>query len=368
MTRDKGKYATIHYQNYLKLNEILNAQQLRSAELEQPAHEEMLFIIVHQVYELWFKQIIHELESVIEFFDDEEVVESSLSIAVGRLRRVESILKLMVEQIGVMETMTPLDFLDFRNFLFPASGFQSFQFRAVEALLGLPEDQRMTYHGHKYSSVFPDEQKQQLETIYKRGTLLQATNAWLERTPFLKLKGFDFLKIYKAAVKSMLKKERAAIRESKYLTKKEKKMRTEMVGGTDTYFKSILKKTAHNKLVKEGQKRLSYEATIAALFINLYRDEPILHLPFQFMTCLIDVDNQFTNWRHRHAQMVQRMIGNKIGTGGSSGHKYLSQTADRHQIYGDFHSISTLLIPRSDLPKLPNDIIQQLNFHFNVTS
>ena len=367
MSKSEGKYTTIHYQNYLKLDDILGAQTLRSEQLGDPAHEEMLFIIVHQVYELWFKQVRHELVSVIDFFRDEEVIESSLSTAVGRLRRVESILKLMVEQISIMETMTPLDFLDFRNYLFPASGFQSFQFRAVECLLGLPDEQRMTYHGHKYSSVFPEDQQQELEDIYANGTLLDTVNSWLERTPFLTLDGFDFMDLYQQAVDSMLTKEKAAISQSDYLSDKEKEMRTTMIGGTDTYFKSILDRNTHDQLVKEHKKNLSYEATLAALFINLYRDEPILHLPFQFMTCLIDIDNQMTNWRYRHSQMVLRMIGNKVGTGGSSGHEYLAATAHKHQIYGDFHSISTLLIPRSDLPKLPQSIREQLNFHFNVT-
>jgi len=326
----------------------------------------MLFIIVHQVYEMWFKQIIHELESVIEFFEDNEVIESSLSIGIARLNRVENILKLLVEQIGIMETMTPLDFLDFRNYLFPASGFQSFQFRAIECLLGLPEDQRMTYFGQKYSSVFEEGKQKQLDAIYKKGTLLDKVNTWLERTPFLNLNGFDFLKAYKKSVKEMLRKETEAIMASEYLTDKMKKMRTEMAGSTDTYFQAILNKETHNQLMKEGKKRLSYEATVGALFINLYRDEPILQLPFQFMTCLIDIDNQLTTWRYRHAQMVLRMIGNKIGTGGSSGHEYLAKTAQKHQIYTDFHNISTLLIPRSELPELPKDIREQLNFHFNI--
>lgn len=366
MSEVKGKYATIHYQKYLQLEEILNAQTLRSAALEKPAHEEMLFIIVHQVYELWFKQIIHELESVIEVFADNEVIESSLGVAIGRLNRVEEILKLMVKQIGIMETMTPLDFLDFRNYLFPASGFQSFQFRAVECLLGLPNEQRLTYHGKDYSSVFPEDQRQKLDDIYSKGTLLDTVNAWLERTPFLNLDGFDFLDMYQGAVKAMLDKERLAINNSEYLTEKEKEMRSKMVGGTDTYFQAILDKETHDQLLATGKKRLSYEATLAALFINLYRDEPILHLPFQFMTCLIDIDNQLTTWRYRHAQMVLRMIGNKIGTGGSSGHEYLAKTAAMHQIFDDFHNISTLLIPRSELPPLPSGIRQQLNFHFNV--
>lgn len=366
MNSAEGKYTTIHYQEYLKIQELLSTQELRSVQLGKPAHEELLFIIVHQVYELWFKQIIHELESVIDFFADEEVIESSLSVAIGRLNRVEAILKLMVEQISIMETMTPLDFLDFRNYLFPASGFQSFQFRAMECLLGLPAEQRMTYFGQKYSSVFEEDKQQALDRIYEKGTLLDMTNGWLERTPFLELDGFDFMAEYRRALENMLQKETQAIMDSEFLTEKEKAMRSKMLGSQDTYFRSILDEDTHNELMKEGKKRLSYRATVAALFINLYREEPILQLPFQFITCLIDIDNQVTNWRYRHAQMVLRMIGHKVGTGGSSGHEYLTKTAQKHQIYTDFHGISSLLIPRSELPVLPAGIREQLNFHFST--
>jgi len=360
-----GKYSTIHYQQYLKLEQLLSAQDLRSKQLNEPAHEEMLFIIVHQVYELWFKQVIHELNSVLQLFSG-EITDRDLSVVIGRMKRVESILKHLVDQIDLMESMTPLDFLDFRNYLFPASGFQSFQFREIECLLGLPDKQRMTYHGQKYSSVFQEEQQQKLDAIYEAGTLLDKVNDWLARTPFLSLDGFDFLAEYRKAVDDMLQKETNGIMASEYLSDKEKKMRAEMIGGTDTYFQAILNKETHQELLQEGKKRLSYEATVGALFINLYRDEPILQLPFQLITCLVDIDNQLTNWRYRHAQMVMRMIGKKIGTGGSSGHQYLAMTAEKHQIFSDFHNISTLLIPRSDLPELPNGIREQLNFHFNT--
>ena len=324
----------------------------------------MLFIITHQVYELWFKQIIHELESLIGMFTQEKVDERSLGVAISRLNRVEVILKIFIDQIAVMETMTPLDFLDFRAYLFPASGFQSVQFREVECLLGLPEQQRITYHNQKYNSVFPDEQKERLAQIYKDGTLFDWVNKWLERTPFLKTSDFNFIETYKEAVQKMLKKENAAIQASEYLTEKEKEKRAEMIGSNETYFKSILSRENHEQLMKEGKKRLSYDATLAALFIHLYRDEPILHLPFQLLTNLVDIDDLMTTWRYRHAQMVLRMLGNKIGTGGSSGHHYLSKTAELHKIFGDFHTISTLLIPRSELPILPAKIKKKLSFQF----
>lgn len=368
MSKSEGKYTTIHYHNYLGLEKILDAQNMRSVALKEPAHEEMLFIVTHQVYELWFKQIIHEVESVLKLFKDDAVDERNIGVAVHRLARVEVILKLLVEQIGVMETMTPLDFLDFRNYLFPASGFQSFQFRAIECLLGLPEDTRITYHNTKYHSVFPKEQQEQLSNIYANGTLFEVVEDWLERIPFLKFKDFDFLKYYEKAVKKMIEKERAAINASEYLSAKEKKMRSDMLGGTDTYFDAILNKDRHQHLRQTGEVRLSYKATLAALFISLYRDEPILHSPFRLLTTLVDIDELLTMWRYRHAQMVLRMLGKKIGTGGSSGHQYLSKTAEMHTIFTDFHNISTLLIPRSALPKLPEDMKKQLSFYFSETT
>ena len=362
--KTEGKYSTVHYQRYLGIPELLSTQKLRSEQLGKPAHEEMLFIITHQVYELWFKQIIHELQSVIDMFSNEKIDENSLGTAIARLDRVERIMQLLIDQIGVMESMTPLDFLDFRQYLFPASGFQSFQFRAVECLLGLPDESRLTYHNQRYSSVFPQEQQDELRRIYDNGTLLDWVNKWLERTPFLKWNNFNFVEKYKEAVDKMLERETKAIQETEYLTEKEKVKRLEMLGSTQTYFKNILSKENHDQLVAEGKKRLSYKATLAALFINLYRDEPILHLPFQLLTNLVDIDDLMTSWRYRHAQMVLRMLGNKIGTGGSSGHEYLSETARRHKIFVDFHTISTLLIPRSDLPKLPAELKKQLSFEF----
>lgn len=358
------KYTTIHYHSYLELDKLLNAQTLRSAELETPAHEEMLFIITHQAYELWFKQIIHELESVHQMFKDETVNEKNIGTAIGRMQRVEEILKLLIQQIGIMETMTPLDFLDFRGYLFPASGFQSFQFRVVEAMLGLPEKKRITYNNHHYADFFPKEQQETLAKIYKNGTFFDLVQDWLERIPFLKFGNFDFLKHYESAVKRMIEKEAAAINASDYLTEREKTMRLKMLGGTDTYFQSVLNREAHTKMVEDGDLRLSYDATISALFINLYRDEPILHLPYMLLVNLMDLDELLTTWRYRHAQMVMRMLGKKIGTGGSSGHDYLHKTAVEHHIFTDLHNISTLLIPRSELPELPAEVREQLGFTF----
>lgn len=365
MDKTAKKYTTIHYNNYLGLDDILNAQKLRSAELDDnPAHEEMLFIIVHQSYEIWFKQIIHELESVIGMFNRKDVDEKNIGTSIARLNRVIKIFKLLVEHIPIMESMTPLDFLDFRSYLFPASGFQSFQFRKIENLLGLPEEERMTYAGHHYAAFFTEEQQQELDKITKNGNLFHAVQDWLERTPFLQLGNFDFLAAYKEAVERMVAKEAKAIQSSDYLTDKEKKMRLRMMGSTDTYFKSILNPKVHQQLVEEGKQRLSYKATLAALMINLYNEEPLLQFPYRFLICLIDIDELLTTWRYRHSQMVMRMLGRKVGTGGSSGHEYLHATAVKHHIFTDLHNVSTLLIPRSELPELPPELQKELGFCF----
>ena len=359
------KYTTIHYHSYLELEKILKAQTMRSELIEgKGAHEEMLFIIVHQVYELWFKQMIHELGSIVDMFSEDKIDEKNLGIVVHRLERVITILRLVVDQVNVIETMTPLDFLDFRNYLFPASGFQSYQFRMMEVVLGLKDEDRLTYHGQHYASVFPDEIKEKLKDAEENHSLFDTIEAWLERTPFLKFEGFSFLEQYSSAVNRMLAREKASIRESEYLSDKQKDQRMKMLEGTESYYGVILDKSIHEEKQKEGEIRMSYRASLAALLINLYRDEPILHLPFKLLTALTEIDELFTTWRYRHSQMVLRMLGKKIGTGGSSGHEYLLKTAFKHQIFTDLHNISTLLIPRSELPELPDFLVRELGFYY----
>lgn len=364
---DPHHLTSIHYHHYLQLDRLLSAQEPMSEKAGEPAHEEMLFIIVHQVYELWFKQVIHELVSVRDLFLAEAVDERSLGVAVGRLERIIVIQKLLVEQIGVMETMTPLDFLDFRKHLFPASGFQSFQFRQVETMLGLPSHARLTYNNQPYHAVFTDEQRQVLEDTEAGGTLFQCIERWLERTPFLDFGDFHFLDAYREAMQRMMGRDREAIRQAPLLDEESKTMRLQILQANEDYILSVLDPTQHQQMRREGKLRLSYRATVAALLIHLYRDEPILHQPFVLLQRLSEIDEGLTTWRTRHAQMVLRMLGRKMGTGGSSGHDYLAATAARHAIFHDLHNISTLLIPRSELPQLPPAVRANLNFHYSET-
>ncbi len=360
------KFTSVHYHTYLQLDKLLDAQHPRSKEVDKvSAHDEMLFIIMHQVYELWFKQIIHELESISHMFEDNLMDEREILTAVHRLERIVEIQKLLIEQINVMETLTAMDFLDFRQYLFPASGFQSLQFRIVENMLGLKQEQRLQYNNMPYDAVFADEQKKILQKSIEGKSLLHHIIEWLERTPFLEFTKFSFLESYKIAVESMLEKEIQGIQESEILTDDVKAERIKLIGDTKTYFSAVFDPAKFEEMRQRGEVKFSYKAMLAALFIFLYRDEPILQQPYRMLSRLMDVEEMLTNWRNRHSQMVLRMIGRKSGTGGSSGHQYLKSTAQQHTIFTDLYQVATLLIPRSELPALPDDLKRHLGFHFS---
>lgn len=146
-------YPPVHYAQYLRIAELVNLQHPKSTEYGKPAHDELLFIIVHQVYELWFKQILSEIDSVLELFSSSNIHERDMLKMVSRLQRVIEIQKLLLQQVDVLETMTPMDFLEFRDYLVPASGFQSFQFRLVENKLGLKIVLSLTIKIIKLSSI-----------------------------------------------------------------------------------------------------------------------------------------------------------------------------------------------------------------------
>ncbi len=362
------KYPPAYYADYLHLEKILTAQAPRSAALGQPAHDEMLFITVHQVFEIWFKQILHELDSVREMFLGNYVDEKNIGVAVSRLSRVATIQTVMIEQFRILETMTPLDFLEFRDFLSPASGFQSVQFRLIETKLGLKRTSRLDFNNTSYEKRLSDAHQHLVLQSEQEPSLFELVEKWLERTPFLNFGNFDFWESYKNAVETMLAQDRQTIEQNPTLTDEEKARELVQLSRTLENFEALFSEEKHNELVRTGARRLSYTAFKAALLIMLYRDQPILHLPFRFLTALIDIDELLATWRYRHSIMVQRMIGTKIGTGGSSGHAYLKQTVDAHRIFLDFFNLSTFLIPRSSLPLLPSEIERELGFHYGSGS
>src|SRR5215207_7893059 len=190
--------ADIHYHDYLQLDKILNAQHPESAGKNISAHDEMLFIIIHQAYELWFKQLHHEADSIVAIMGKPALNDNSpeLQTVVHRLNRCVTILRVLVHQIDIMETMTPMDFLDFRDMLRPASGFQSWQFKELEAKLGLKFQHR---HGQEYyTSQLRNEHIDVIKKAETEKSLLELVNTWLERTPFFDEKE-NWISIYKSS-------------------------------------------------------------------------------------------------------------------------------------------------------------------------
>lgn len=357
----KKPYPKVNYAEYLKVDQITNLQHPKSIEYGKPAHDEMLFVIVHQVYELWFKQILWEIDSALALFSQPSIDESHMLKMVSRFQRVIEIQKLLIQQVDVLETMTPMDFLEFREFLYPASGFQSNQFRLVENKLGLIR--RMKFNNEDYKNFLAEHEKPVAAKSEESPNLFECLEKWLERTPFISTDTFNFWKSYRDRVNTMFNENEAAVKEAK-IDKASEEQHLAGIQSSRESFEAIFDEQAYKKMQENGLWRLSHKALQAALFVQLYRDEPLLQAPFHLITCLQNIDENFTQWRQRHAQMAHRMLGAKMGTGGSSGHKYLAAAADKHKVFTDLFNLSTFLIPKSQLPELPQDLKKKLRFQY----
>jgi tryptophan 2,3-dioxygenase len=262
------------YGSYLGVPELLSLQRLRS---DPPQHDELLFIVIHQVYELWFRQILHELDAVIARLDADQVLGAH-----RLLQRCIEIQRVLVEQVSVLETMTPVDFLAFRDHLTPASGFQSAQFREVEFVSGLKNPR---FIGH-YPEGSPE--RATLERRLAGPTIAGAYDGMLRR------RGFP-------------------------LPEPEPPLERD----PDS---------------EPSRRRIEQ-------LLRIYR-EPEPHYDLFLLTeSLIQYDELFTRWRLRHVLMVERMIGNKPGTGGSEGAMYLRRTAER-KFFPELWELRSYLSPQ----------------------
>lgn len=356
------KYPAIQYHDYLHLEKLLSSQHLKSEEYGKKAHDEMLFIVVHQTYELWFKQMLFELDSVLNVFSKNTIEETEMGAAVARLERIVDIQKFINGQVDVLETMTPLDFLDFREFLYPASGFQSFQWRCFETKLGLKPENRHTYNAQPFYSQLQEEQQTKMKEIISQPSLFDSVEKWLERTPFLQTQGYDFWKSYQKAVEALSEADRKVIETNPRLSDEERKRNLAVIDASLQTFSAIFDEAKYKQLQDQGFFRMSSKALQASLLIQLYREQPILQMPFRLISALVDLDEHMTQWRYRHSLMVHRMLGRKIGTGGSSGHDYLKSATDRHKIFTDFFNLTTFLIPRSMVPDLPKELKSRMGY------
>jgi tryptophan 2,3-dioxygenase len=307
----------MYYSDYLQLDKILGAQELESDKVERHAHDEMLFIIIHQSYELWFKQIMFEVDSVHRIMSKPTINDNSpeLMIVSRRLFRVVEILRVLVHKVDILETMTPLDFLDFRDLLRPASGFQSMQFKILEAKLGLKMEHR---HGQEYYT------------------------SQLDPMPFLEDKRLWENGNDKAFWNNYRETYSQSLGEGEKLN---------MQRFDDLFM------TAD---AKEGV--LSDRARRAAMFILLYRDYPLLQNPYRIINLCLEVDELLATWRWRHMNMVHRMIGTRAGTGGSTGKGYLREAALKHYVFGEFAELNSFMVERRKLPVLTKELEKVLSF------
>lgn len=356
-----GAEAGMLYGEYLMLEKVINAQRMLSDESNKPVHDEHLFIITHQAYELWFKQIIYELDSVRELFNTVTMEESRTLEILKRLNRIALILKLLNDTVPILETMTPLDFMDFRGYLRPASGFQSLQFRLIENKLGIRSEHRVKYN-QKYQNVFGDaEATDLLNQSLEEPSLSDLVQKWLERTPGLEVDGFNFWQKFEDSVEGLLTdhEEKATELPMGHL----REFRLMDIRKQRDVYHSIFNVQAHNSLVSRGERKFSYKALQGAIMITLYRDEPRFSQPHQLLVVLMDIDSLMTKWRYNHVMMVQRMIGSQqLGTGGSSGYQYLRSTlSDRYKVFLDLFNLSTFLIPRDRIPPLTEQMQTRLN-------
>jgi tryptophan 2,3-dioxygenase len=258
MSNKYGSNAPLSYNKYLRVSELIKLQEC----LSDPAHhDELLFITIHQTYELWFKQILHEIDACIRQMDEDRAPAAARSLS-----RVVEIEKVLVNQIHILETMTPINFLGFRDQLNPASGFQSMQFREIEFSSGLKDEETLKSFG---SDEFA---RERLSARYGGPTLSEAFYALLRRR------------------------------------------------GLDAPADDLT-------LGEEQRQRLYGKRTRAVLEVLTHFEER--YEEFQLAEALLEHDEYFALWRSHHIKMVERMVGTKRGTGGSEGVGYLRTTLDK---------------------------------------
>ena len=257
-TVDPGTKARLTYGSYLYIPDLLALQHQLS---DPPHHDELLFIVSHQVYELWFKQMLHEVRAICRFLDQD------LPLRAAQLcDRLHVIQHLLIEQIPLLETMFAVDFAQFRDHLRPASGFQSVQFRKLEFLCGVKDPRLVQLVGEDESS------RAEMIAVLCEPTLYDHFLRHLARAGFA--------------------------------------IPAEVVG-RDT-----------------EQQYQPHEGVVDAL-VELYRASDAHYPQFRLAEHLLELDERFALWRFHHVKMVERMIGGKTGTGGSSGAKYLATTLEK---------------------------------------
>lgn len=275
------------YNDYLKVSELLNLQVPQS---EPAHHDELLFIVIHQAYELWFKLILHEMQNAIRYMREKNVLRAH-----HFMKRICEIMKLLVQQIHILETMTPAEFLQFRDRLMPASGFQSIQYREIEFLAGLKDESYLVHFKNrpeflailKNRMTEPDLKSAYYELLHNLGEQLG------DRRGSIDVQGAS----RGSGMSRKMPKDAAQL---EYRIKFDSKMSPSEL---ETAKMSIMN---------------------AILPIYQHQER---HLALYLLSeSLVEFDEYFSLWREHHVRVVERVIGFKQGTGGSSGVGYLRST------------------------------------------
>ncbi|HKZ42993.1 MAG TPA: tryptophan 2,3-dioxygenase family protein, partial [Candidatus Hodarchaeales archaeon] len=332
------------YFDYLRLDSLLALQNGFNASESEIGSDELLFIIVHQAYELWFKQIIHEVREARDLVNLDFVPESSIPLIVHKLKRVCSIFKLAISQFEVLETLAPGDFLEFRDKLGTASGFQSIQMREMEILLGLEESQRFALGGSNAldhirrsasTSISGKNAFERVEALMNETNFKTALYSWLYRTPidgsFAENEGdslvvSQFLERYMNSYQRLTEEQFQQLKDT---IDDPQPVRSRLDQSVESVKNFLLASD-----VPQAQRSRIKRVRAGILFIESYRDLPLLAWPRELLDAVVELEQQFIVWRQRHSRMVERMIGRRVGTGGSSGVDYLDKTGT-YRIFTD---------------------------------
>lgn len=350
------------YWDYIKTEQLTSLQGGLEADDAGLANDEVLFITVHQIDELWFKLALRELVVVRDLFAQDRVPEQSLASAVRGLRRMALLFHHVAEHFALMETMTTRDYLAFRDKLSPASGFQSAQLREIEILMGLRDSERIPLgHEHSYMQALraPDgtesaAYRRVAARLEDRPTLRDALDAWLARTP---IQGStpdasaDADRV-QAFIESYLEAHGREVQHAKELAAHDALSAADVERLAGRYEKEKAGARAFLEAhdVSDEQRAARSRIRAALLFIESYRELPLLAWPREVIDALVALEQAFVIFRQRHARMVERVIGRRTGTGGSAGVDYIDQTALRYRVFHDIWAVRTILVREAALP------------------
>ena len=350
------------YWDYIQVESLLNLQGGLDRDESSLANDEVLFITVHQIFELWFKLIHRELRSARDLFGAPYVREQELSGVVHSLERMATLFRVSTQHWEVMETLSTREYLGFRDKLMGASGFQSAQLRQIEILFGLQESDRIALglEGSylealkAHDGALSPAHARVTAALADVPTFKTALDSWLYRTPIDGVGPGDpdaqallqrFADGYLAAHGRAVDQSAARALEIA-LTEGDRERLRRRYAAEKQAARLFL-----NPTEAEGGARLQ-RVRCAMIFIETYRELALLAWPRQLLESLVAVEQLFVIFRQRHARMVERIIGRRTGTGGSAGVDYLDSTALKYRVFRDLWAIRTIQVPRELAPQL----------------